>query len=144
MRRAWQMMLLAVGVAFLASPACAEDYLIVVHPSVEGTKIERSVLASIYQKDVIRWGNQVRIRPVDQSSQTPIRLAFTRDILGRSLGEVQSFWTNRMATERELPPPSKATDEDVLAFVASKTGAIGYVSAETDILPGVKVIRLVD
>ena len=144
MRRSGQMALFALGVALLASPAHTEDFVIVVHPSVEGTKISRSVLAGIYQKDVIRWGNRVRIRPVDQSGHAPVRLAFARAVLGQSLGEIQSYWTGRMATNRELPPPSKASDEEVLAFVASKKGAIGYISAGADVVAEVKVIRLTE
>ena len=144
MKRSWRMTLLAFSVALLASSAHAEDFRIVVHPAVEGTKISRSVLAGIYQKDVIRWGNRVRIHPVDQSGHAPVRLTFTREILGQSLGEVQNYWTNRMATNRELPPPSKASDEEVLAFVASKKGAIGYISAGVEAVTGVKVIKLIE
>jgi hypothetical protein len=49
-----------------------------------------------------------------------------------------------MAKRRVLPPPSKASDEEVLAFVASRKGAIGYVSAGVEIPPDVKVITLSD
>jgi ABC-type phosphate transport system substrate-binding protein len=137
-------MLFAVFASLPASAAVAADFQVVVHPTVEGTKIRRSVLADIYQKDIIRWGNQVRILPVDQSGQAPVRLAFTRDVLGRSLGDVQNYWSERMATRRELPPPTKASDEEVLAFVASKKGAIGYVSGGVEPPPDVKVLTVID
>jgi ABC-type phosphate transport system substrate-binding protein len=137
-------MTIASMLASAAAAAEARSFQVVVHPSVEGSKISRSVLADIYEKDIIRWGNRVRILPVDQSSQAPVRRAFTEEILGRSLGEVQEYWTQRLAVNRELPPPTKASDEEVLAFVASKKGAIGYVSAGMDVPAGVKVIALID
>jgi ABC-type phosphate transport system substrate-binding protein len=137
-------MMSAAVLVTVATAVGAEGFQIVVHPSVEGSKISRSVLADIYKKDVIRWGNDVRIRPVDQSSQTPVRQAFTREILGRSLGEVQEYWTQRLAVDRELPPATKASDEAVLAFVARKKGAIGYVSSGVDLPPDVKVLTVID
>ena len=144
MRRSGPTVLIALLGAILASSADAGDFQVVVHPTVEGSKIRRSILAEIYQKDIIRWGNQVRILPVDQSSQTLVRQAFIQDVLGQSLGEVQKYWTQRMATERELPPPTKASDDEVLAFVASKKGAIGYVSGGTELPPDVKVLTIID
>ncbi len=144
MRRSGQTVLIALLGASLASSARAGDFLVVVHPTVEGSEIRRSVLADIYQMDVIRWGNDVRIRPVDQSSQAPVRRTFTQEILGRSLGEVQKYWTQRLAVDRELPPPTKASDEEVLAFVAAKKGAIGYVRGGVELPPDVKVLALID
>ena len=34
-------------------------------------------------------------------------------------------------SEGVTPPPVKPTDEDIIAFVASTQGAIGYVSSAT-------------
>jgi ABC-type phosphate transport system substrate-binding protein len=144
LRRSWQRLLLIIPLAFLASAAHSAEFQVVAHPSVEGSQIRRSVLAGIYHKDVIRWGDRRRILPVDQSGQTPIRQAFAREVLGQSLGEIQEYWIERMATDRELPPPAKPSDDEVLAFVASKKGAIGYVSGELELPPDVKRIALVD
>ena len=144
MLRCWRVLLLAVPLSLLASLAWPADFVIVVHPSVEGSQIRRSVLASIYQKDVVRWGNELRIVPVDQSSQTAVREAFTREVLGESLGEVQKFWEQRLATNRQLPPIPRASDDEVLAFVASNKGAIGYVRPGVELPQGVKVVTLTD
>jgi ABC-type phosphate transport system substrate-binding protein len=144
MSRWWRVLLMAVPLFLLASPAWPADFVIVVHSSVEGSQIRRSVLASIYQKDVVRWGNELRIVPVDQSSHAAIREAFTREVLGESLGEVQRFWERRLATNRQLPPITRASDAEVLAFVASNKGAIGYVRPGIELPQGVKVVTLTD
>ena len=138
------MMTVAGPLASAATAAGEGSFQVIVHPSVEGSKISRSVLADIYRKDVVRWGNDVRIRPVDQSSQAPVRRAFSQEILGSSLGEIQKYWTQRLAVDRGLPPPTKASDEEVLAFVADKKGAIGYVSSTVPLPPDVKVLEIID
>jgi ABC-type phosphate transport system substrate-binding protein len=144
MRRPWRTALLAITLMVLAAAVRAGEFQILVHRSVAGTKISRALLASIFMKETIHWGDGSRILPVHQSSESSVREAFARQVLEQSLGEQQSFWRRRMATTRILPPPSKASDEEVLAFVASKKGAIGYVSAGIEIPPDVKVLTLFD
>jgi ABC-type phosphate transport system substrate-binding protein len=144
MRRSWQTVLLTAILMAVAPAVRAEAFQIVAHPSVEGSTISRAVLAKIFQMDVSHWGDRTRILPVDQTSRAPVRQAFAREILQKSLGEVQAFWGRRVARSRILPPPTKASDEEVLSFVARKKGAIGYVRSEVEIPPGVKVLTLTD
>lgn len=142
MRRPWRTALLAVTLVALATAGRAAGFQVLVHESVEGTRISRAVLASIFMKETVKWADGSRIVPVHQSSESPVREAFARQVLDQSLGEQLQFWRRRMATTRILPPASKASDEEVLAFVASKKGAIGYVSAGIEIPPDVKVLTL--
>jgi hypothetical protein len=39
------------------------------------------------------------------------------------------YWTRTMVSDH-FPPMVRSTDEDVIAFVSSRTGAVGYVSAD--------------
>ncbi len=144
MRRPWHAALLAITLMALTAAARADDFQILVHRSVEGTKVSRALLASIFMKETVNWGDGSRILPINQSSESPVREAFARQVLEQTLGEQQLFWRRRMASSRVLPPPSKASDEEVLAFVASKKGAIGYVSAGVDLPPDVKVLGVID
>jgi ABC-type phosphate transport system substrate-binding protein len=144
MRRFGLVLLIGVLAWMLAGLARADNFQLVAHPSVEGSKIPRSLVAQIYRKDVVRWGNQVHILPVDQSSVAAVREAFTREVLGLSLGEVQDFWNRRLATDRQLPPVTRGSDEEVLAYVADNEGAIGYVSAGAELPAGIKALTLTD
>jgi hypothetical protein len=57
---------------------------------------------------------------------------------------VHPTWRRQMTKRRVHPPPTRSSDEDVLAFVAATTGAVGYVSADVAIPDGVRVVALVD
>ena len=144
MRRSWMTTMIVALLWVAAAAAGAEGFQVVVHTSVEGSHISRSALADIYRKHANRWGNGVRIRPVDQSGHAPVRQAFTRDVLGTSLGGVQEYWKERLAVDREMPPRAKASDEEVLAYVASQKGAIGYVSEGVELPQGVKVVTVTE
>ena len=65
--------------------------------------------------------------PVDQSAGSPVRSAFTRAVLSvEGMGQisaVQNFWLQQVYSGRSTPPPVKATDAEILAFVAANPGS---------------------
>ena len=135
--------MVAVG-AGLAPAAFAEaSYRVIVHPGVKGTQIPRSTLSSIFLKQAPKWGDGSPVQPVDQSMRSSVRQSFAADVLQRTLVELQMFWSRRMATG-VTPPPVKQTDADVLAFVASTPGSIGYVSATVTLPDTVRPIAIVE
>ena len=144
MRSSWRTFFLGLVVLGLSPLAGAADFMIVANTELDGATIRRSVLVDIYQRDVVHWGDRTRILPIDQSLHAPVRLAFAREVLGLSIGEVQQFWRRRLAQRRELPPTTRASDDEVLEVVASRKGAIGYVTRGIQVPAGVKVLAVVD
>jgi ABC-type phosphate transport system substrate-binding protein len=140
--------LAVLGVMALLSAAPAarggQEFQVVVHPSVHGSWISRASLQALFTGKTDRWGDKASARPVDQSAKAPVRHAFAASVLGLSMGELQRYWQDRVAVERVFPPPVKDSDQEVLGFVASTTGAVGYVGPDTPIPEGVKVIDIVD
>jgi ABC-type phosphate transport system substrate-binding protein len=134
-----------VAAALLAAPVVSADapFRVIVHPGVKGTQIPRAALSSIFLKQAPRWGDGSAVMPVDQSVRSAVRKSFSGDVLGQGLLEVQVYWQRRMA-RGVAPPPVKASDEDIVTFVASTPGAIGYVSTETPIPDSVKAVEIVD
>jgi ABC-type phosphate transport system substrate-binding protein len=103
-------------------------YKVIVHPSVTGRSVPRAVLAQVYLGSVTRWGDGQTIAPVDLSSTSPVRKAFSEEVLGLSVDGVRVHWLRRISAGQR-PPLSKASDDEVIAFVAAQKGAVGYVSA---------------
>ena len=135
------------GIAFLAVAASASgaaEFQIIAHPTVQGTKITRANLSALFTGKTSRWGDKAEARPVDQSARTPVRRAFTTTIIGLSIGELQLYWQKRIATDHVFPPPTKGSDLEVLGYVSSHVGAIGYVGPDTVIPDSVKVLAVVD
>jgi hypothetical protein len=55
---------------------------------------------------------------------------------------VKVHWIRNVSERRQLPPPSKSSDEDVIAFVATEPGGLGYVSAAAAIPDTVRVVEV--
>ena len=123
--------------------AGATPYRVIVHHQVKGGRITRGALSSIFLKQAPRWNDGSAILPVDQSVRSQVRRSFSGDVLMQGIPEVQIYWQRRMS-QGVTPPPVKATDEEVVAFVASTPGAIGYVSPAALLPEGVKAVELAD
>jgi len=132
--------------AALATATAAEDFVVVVNPSVSGTNIHRRDLAALFLGKAIRWGSGAPAVPVDQSGTSAVRQAFSEMVLGMTVPTAIQYWQSQMLEGKPLRPPPgvKGSDTDVLAFVAKTKGAVGYVSAGTTIPPGVRAIAIID
>jgi len=135
---------MTLGAAMAPAANGTQEFQVVVHPGVRGTWISRVNLQALFTGRTDRWGDKTSARPVDQSLKTPVRRAFTTSVLGRSMGEIQRYWQDRVAVDRVFPPPIKSSDAEVLRFIAATTGAVGYVSPEAPIPENVKVISVTD
>jgi ABC-type phosphate transport system substrate-binding protein len=107
-------------------------YLVVSHAALDGLAIPRDVLASVFLLHKTRWQNGEEIHVVDQSMSSPVRARFSRDVLERSPRELLAHWRDVIRSGRR-PPRVKSTDEEVLAYVASTPGAIGYVTVSAPV-----------
>jgi len=136
--------LLLVALGVLGPLLAAEEpaaFQVVVHPSVKGQNISRTVLADIFLKKVERWGDGMAIVAVDLTSTSPVREAFSRDVLGMPTVGVRTYWLREMG-KGGVPPPTKHSDEEVIDFVASRRGAIGYVGPDTPLPSTVRAVKI--
>ena len=142
MRRAF-ILALALGTAASASPSVSGDvpFRVIVHPQVKGSQIPRAALSSIFLKQAPKWGDGSPVQPIDQSVQSSVRKSFSADILQQGIVAVQVYWQRKMSNG-VVPPPVKTSDEEVVAYVASTPGAIGYVSAATPLPDSVKPVEV--
>jgi ABC-type phosphate transport system substrate-binding protein len=130
----------------IALALAADAFVVIVHPTVTGTSIRRADLGAVFLKKALRWsGGGGLAVPVDQSGTSSVRMAFSEGVLGQPVAQVVQYWQKQMfSAARTSPPPVKASDAEVIEFVAKNAGAVGYVAAGTTLPPGVKTITLVD
>jgi ABC-type phosphate transport system substrate-binding protein len=133
------------GLLFTAGavPAGAQTptFRVVAHPGVVGNAVSRAALSDIFLGRLVRWGDGQTITPVDQSMTSAVRAQFSEKGLGQNTMAINHHWMRQIQSGRR-PPIVKNTDADVIAYVASHPGAIGYVGAETLIPDTVKVLEI--
>jgi ABC-type phosphate transport system substrate-binding protein len=108
-------------------------FRLIVNPTNPATSADRQFLLDAFLKRVTRWENGEAIRPVDLTGDSLVRRRFSAEVLGRSVGAVQSYWQQAIFSGRDVPPPELESDEAVVQYVLRYPGAIGYVSDTADV-----------
>jgi ABC-type phosphate transport system substrate-binding protein len=128
-----------LAIAVAAAPAAAQDYKIVVNSANATSELPADVATKLFLKQVAKFPNGTAAQPVDQAKSSGVRVAFSKGVLGRAVAAVESYWQQQIFSGKDVPPPAKASDDEVIAFVKANAGAIGYVSAGAS-TAGVKVV----
>ncbi len=121
--------------------AQAGQFKVIVNSSVKTDALTRQQLSELFLKKTTKWGDGTVVAAVDQPDSSNVREAFSKEIHGKPASAVASFWNRQIFSGRDLPPLEKKTDAEVVAYVRSTAGAIGYVS-ESVATDGVRVVAV--
>lgn len=131
---------LAALVAVVAArPAAAQSYVVIANPSVSASSASKAELSKVFMKQSNKLGG-ASVTPVDLKGGAA-RDAFSKEVHGKASGAVSSYWQQQIFAGKDVPPAQKGSDAEVIAFVKSTPGAIGYVSGGAA-LDGVKKISV--
>ena len=90
------------------------------------------------------WPDGAAVEPVDLPATSEIRESFSRAVHRKSVSAVRAHWNQQIFAGLGVPPPSVESESEVLEYVRTHPGAIGYVGTGTDLGTGVKALRLTD
>jgi ABC-type phosphate transport system substrate-binding protein len=117
----------------------AAGYRLIVNPANANASVERRFLSDAFLKKVTRWPNGDVIKPVDLGASSPVRRAFSDEVVGRTVEAVKSYWQQAIFSGHDVPPPELDSDDDVVRYVLKHPGAVGYVSPTAN-LAGAKIL----
>lgn len=126
----------ALTLAFSAVLTHAEtthSFQILVNPENPVSSLNRIELSRLFLKKETSWPDRNPVQPVDLTRNSPVRAAFVKAVHGRTIAEIEAFWQHQIFSGRGVPPPELSSEEEVISFVKTHKGAIGYVSATTPI-----------
>lgn len=129
----------------LATAAIAADrpFAVVVNPDSSVAALSAADVSAAFLGKTVKWPDGTKVLPVDQAEDGPLYKAVADSIHGKSPDALKNYWVKQVFAGKGAPPPKKASDADVVAFVKANPGAIGYVSASADV-KGVKVVAVKD
>ena len=90
----------------------------------------------------LRPGNVPGVLAIDGGG----RKGFSENVLHMPVMAVVQYWGRQLVSvaSSARPPTVKASDDEVLLYVAKTSGAVGYVASGTALPPGVKAVTIVD
>lgn len=119
----------------------AQEYKVIVNKANPVTQLTKKQISNYFLKKYRKWPNKNNVIPVDLSSKSSIRAAFSKDIHKKSTAQVRAFWQQSIFAGKSTPPRELADDSAVISYVKKYKGAIGYVSLKAN-TNGVKVITI--
>jgi len=129
-------------VSFASMAQNRDSFRLIAHPGISADWVDKSTASDYFLKKKSRWSQGIEVKPVDLSINQ-IRESFSRKIHNRSRSAIKKYWQRQIFTGDSTPPPEKHSERDVIAYVSSTPGAIGYVSANANLNgASVKVLRI--
>lgn len=121
--------------------AVAGDLAVIVNTSNSKSSITKSELSKIFTGKKNRWSNNENIVPVDQKTSTAVAGDFLENYLRKSASEYRKLWMSKMLSGEATAPKALSSDSEVISFVKSNPGAIGYIDSE-NLVPDVKQLSV--
>ena len=142
MKSATVIVLAALGSLLVGGTAGAQDFKVVVNDTNTLTSVSAKQLSRIFLKRTAKWPTGVPAVPIDQAASTDVRGEFSSAVHGRNLSAIKAYWQRMIFSVHAVPPIAMASDNEILAAVRADPGAVGYVTVDTSIVDGVKVIEV--
>ena len=114
----------------------AGGVVIIGHPSL--ARLDVATLERIYTGRVIEVDG-IPVKPVNANSGSAVRNRFLQVYLNEDEDKYTAYWTVRRYIGKGVSPRELTSSADVINFVKSTPGAIGYID-EADVQPGVNVL----
>lgn len=118
----------------------AEDTVVIGNPSVAVSALKRQEVKYIFLGKKTKWDDGSKIIFVTRKDGDTHEM-FLEDYIRKSPFQYSNYWRKQVFTGKGSSPQRLENDQAVIKFVGETSGAIGYVSAGTD-LNNVKTIRV--
>jgi ABC-type phosphate transport system substrate-binding protein len=123
--------ILALACIFaMASAAHAGNIILIANKGVGASSLSKGDVQLIFLGKKTSWDDGKKITPVVLRSGR-VHDQFLKANLDKSASQFDTFWKQMMFTGKGRPPKSVAGDADVVHFVSSTDGAVGYIDADT-------------
>ncbi|MCV2351275.1 phosphate ABC transporter substrate-binding protein [Paucibacter sp. Y2R2-4] len=103
------------------------DAVVIVHPS-NAVSMDDEQVSKIFLGQTKTFPGGAEATPVD-NKEGPLREDFGNKVLKKSPAQLKALWARQIFTGGAKPPRELASEDEVLKFVASTPGAIGYIDS---------------
>ena len=125
-------MIILLLTCFLSCAAVAQagSVIIIANKDISATSLRPEEIQRIFLSKKTTWDDGKRITAVCQKSG-PAHAAFLRSFLDMNPSQYDIFWKHAVFTGTGRPLKSLADEADVVEFVRTTPGGIGYINSET-------------
>jgi ABC-type phosphate transport system substrate-binding protein len=119
--------LLLVLLAGLACRGAIAELVVIVNARSGVAVMTRNEVANIFFGRNRQFFTGQEAQPVDLHDAHPSRARFYALLVGKDLADVNAYWSRQMFSGRMQPPVRVGSAEEVLKWVSTNPGGIGFV-----------------
>lgn len=126
-----------LALALMSGPASAvEGIAVIAHPNV--ARIDAATLERVFTGRAVLVGG-VPVTAVNIAPGNPLRSRFLQAFVKRDEDSYAGYWLVSRYSGLGTPPKELRSNAEVIKFVQSTPGAIGYID-ESEVRPGMNVL----
>jgi len=134
--------LIFIFIALFASPLQAGIVVIVNSENTTSYFSQRQLVDLYMGRDLYFPDGTMALR-LDQSPKSQVRHDFYKNLVGKSVAQINAYWARLLFTGRASPPQVINDSKGVLKAVRNNENAVGYIN-ESELDAGVKVVGRVN
>lgn len=120
-------LLLSVWLALMPAGEALAELVVIVNARSGVAVMTRNEIVNIFFGRYREFFNGVEAQPVDLVDTHSDRARFYKGLVGKDLSDVNAYWSRQMFSGRMQPPVKVNTPDEILKWVASHPGGIGFV-----------------
>jgi hypothetical protein len=124
----------------LGAPSAQADVFVVVHASNPLQHMTQKEAVDLYMGRSRAFPGGDFALPFDMPKNSEERAAFYQALTGKSLGEVNSYWSRLMFSGQTMPPQPLPSEVAMADLVRRNPSAIGYLTQEPAAGKGLRVV----
>jgi ABC-type phosphate transport system substrate-binding protein len=121
----------ALILGLLTTGAVEAETVVIMATSSAVTQVSRDEVINIFTGRYRRLANGTAVIPVEPGIDSPVRRAFYKSLLGKTVSEMRAYWARLIFSGRTTPPEEFSTDAEVVERVAKDPALIGYVDRQS-------------
>ncbi len=114
---------------WLCAPAFSEP-IVIVNNDVPAGSLKADSLKKIYLGKQTKWENGDTLTPVTLN-EGAVHESFLKGYVKKSRSQYSTYWKQMVFTGKGAPPKSVSSETEVVDFVSSTPGGIGYINSAT-------------
>jgi hypothetical protein len=118
---------MATLLLMLAWPAWASDWVVIANSKAGITRLSQDEVINIYLGRYRRLDSGLTAEPVDQPDDTSLKAHFYRQLVGKSLPEINAYWARLVFSGKTQPPRMVSNSEEAIKVVLTRPAALAYI-----------------
>jgi len=129
-------------ISMILSTVANAEVVLIANSNLPTNSIDKTLAGNVFLGKAFALPDGTRLIPLERPKDDPIKAAFHEGVTGKSIGQLNAYWSRLIFTGKNAPPNEVDDDEEVIELILANQNLIGYIDSAS-LSDGVKVVLTV-